>query len=137
MASVNIQNEEQDVTIVTGRVGPRPPNPPVDPVLPGDISESIAISGVLSNGGQSSRLSNLNFSNALSNVNLSQQNAVSMQQALNQLTSTATGKAVNLIGNLSSLEAVATTKLNTGNDLGQQILDLKAAVTAIPGVKKA
>ena len=101
--------------------------------LPDDIRESIAIGNVKSVAEQPSMLSNLTFSNTITNTNLSQQNAVSQQQAMNQLTTTVTGKVVNLIANLTPLEAVATVKLDTGNDLAQQIADLKAAVLPLTG----
>lgn len=96
--------------------------------LPDDIRESIAIGNVKSVAEQSSMLSNLAFANLLANVNLSQQNAVSNQQAMNQLGITVTGKVVNLVANLSPMEAVAVVKMDTGNDMAQQISDLKAAV---------
>ena len=96
--------------------------------IPDDIRESIAIGNVKSVAEQPAMLSNLTFSNTITNVNLSQQNAVSQQQAMNQLTTTVTGKVVNLIANLSPLEAVATVKLDTGNDLAQQIAQLKASI---------
>ena len=43
-------------------------------------------------------LSNLALSNAIANDNLSQQNAVSNQQAMNQLQISVAGAAVNLFG---------------------------------------
>jgi len=99
--------------------------------LPDDIRESIAIGNVKSVAEQPSMLSNLAYANLISNVNLSQQNAVSNQQAMNQLALTVTGKIVNLISNLSPMEAVAVTKLDTGNDIAQQISDLKAAIAPL------
>lgn len=99
--------------------------------LPDDIRESIAIGNVKSVAEQPSMLSNLAYANLLQNVNLSQQNAVSNQQAANQLQLTVTGKAVNLISNLSPMEAVAVTKIDTGNDIAQQISDLKAAIAPL------
>ena len=96
--------------------------------LPGDITESIAIANVKCVAEQPSLLSNLSFSDTITNVNLSQQNAVAQQQAMNEITTTVTGKSVNLVSNLRPLEAVATVKLNTGNDLAQQIADLKASL---------
>jgi Killing trait len=99
--------------------------------LPDDIRESIAIGNVKSVAEQPSMLANLAYANLLQNVNLSQQNAVSNQQAANQLQLTVTGKAVNLISNLSPMEAVAVTKMDTGNDIAQQISDLKAAIAPL------
>lgn len=109
--------------------------PPVNPLgslsaLPNDIREAIAIGNVKSVAEQSSMLSNLAYANLISNTNLGQQNAVSNQQALNQLGATVTGKSVNLVANLSPMEAVAAVKLDTGNDIAEQLADLKGAVQA-------
>ncbi|MEM9216681.1 MAG: RebB family R body protein [Cyanobacteria bacterium P01_F01_bin.150] len=104
---------------------------PVDSNLPGDIRESIAIANAKSVAEQPAMLSNLTYSNSISNINLSQQNAVSNQQALNQLGITVTGKAVNRVSNLSPMEAVAVVKMDTGNDVAEQISDLKAAIAPL------
>ena len=98
--------------------------------LPDDIRESIAIGNVKSVAEQSSMLSNLAYANLISNVNLSQQNAVSNQQAMNQLGLTVTGKVVNLVANLSPMEAVAVVKMDTGNDIAQQLSDIKGTLAA-------
>jgi hypothetical protein len=95
--------------------------------LPDSIIESIAISNVKAVAGQPAMLSNLAFANLVNNVNLSQQNAVSHQQAMNQLLLTVTGKVVNLVANLSPLEAEAATHLFTGNEAAEDLADLKAA----------
>jgi hypothetical protein len=111
---------------------PTPDNPPIGSLsaLPDDIREAIAIGNVKSVAEQSSMLSNLAYANLISNTNLGQQNAVSNQQALNQLNATVTGKSVNLVANLNPLEAVAAVKLDTGNDIAEQLADLKGAVQA-------
>ena len=96
--------------------------------LPDDIREAVAISNVKSVAEQTSMLANLTFGNLGSNTNLSQQNAVSNQQSLNQLGIAVTGKAVNLVSNLSPIEANAINKLDTGNDVAEQLADLKAEV---------
>ena len=98
--------------------------------LPDDIRESIAIGNVKSVAEQPSMLSNLAYANLISNVNLSQQNAVSNQQAMNQLGLTVTGKVVNLVANLSPMEAVAVVRMDTGNDAAQQLADLKGIVSS-------
>jgi hypothetical protein len=100
--------------------------------LPDDIRESIAIGNVKSVAEQPSMLSNLAYANLIGNVNLSQQNAVSNQQAMNQLGLTVTGKVVNLVANLSPLEAVAVVKMDTGNDVAQQLADLKGTIASFP-----
>lgn len=95
--------------------------------LPDDIHESIAISNVKAVAEQPAMLSNLAFANLVNNVNLSQQNAVSNQQAMNQLLITVTGKVVNLLANLSPLEAASATHVLTGDEVAEQITDLKAS----------
>ena len=97
--------------------------------IPKSILQSVAISNCKAVAEQSAMLSNLSFSNVISNVNLAQQNAVSHQQAMNQLTTAVVGKIVNLITNLSPLEAVAINNLDTGNRMASMIAGLKAALT--------
>ncbi|MEM9216680.1 MAG: R body protein [Cyanobacteria bacterium P01_F01_bin.150] len=99
--------------------------------LPDDIRESIAIANAKSVAEQPAMLSSLTYSNSISNVNLSQQNAVSNQQALNQLAITVIGETVNRVSNLSPMETVAVLKLDSGNDVAEQISDLKAAVAPL------
>ncbi|MBP0030915.1 hypothetical protein [Roseofilum sp. Guam] len=94
--------------------------------LPGDIRESIAISNAKSVAEQPALLANLAFANVVANTNLSQQNALSNQQAMNQLAMTVTAKAVNKVSDLTPLEALAVNKLYTGNDVAQQLADLRA-----------
>jgi len=96
--------------------------------IPNDIRESVAISSLKSVAEQAAMLSNLAFANLINNTSLSQQNAVSNQQSMNQLNLTLTGKAINRISNLSPTEANATTKIITGNDLASQLAELVAAL---------
>lgn len=107
-----------------------PPPANASSVLPDDIREAIAIGNVKSVAEQSSMLSNLAYANLISNTNLSQQNAVSNQQGFNQLGVTVTGKSVNLVANLSPMEAVAAVKLDTGNDVAEQLADIKGTIQA-------
>lgn len=97
-------------------------------VLPDDIRESIALGSFSSIAGQPSSLSNLAYSNAINNNNLTQQNTVANQQAMNQVAKSVLGNTVNLVADLNPMEAVAVTKMDTGNDLAQQLMDLKAAI---------
>lgn len=110
----------------------KPPGDDDDPSpsLPKEIIDAIAIGNVKSVAEQSSMLSNLAYANLITNTNLSAQNAVANQQALNQLGATVTGKSVNLVANLSPLEAVASVKLDTGNDIAEQLADLKGTIEA-------
>ena len=104
--------------------------PGTSSVLPADIRESIAIGNVKSVAEQPSMLSNLAYANQIGNINLSQQNAVANQQALNQLGLSVTGKSVNLVSNLSPMEAVAVVKMDTGNDIAEQLSDIKGTLSA-------
>lgn len=102
-----------------------------------DTRESIAISGFHSVAQQPAMLSNLSYANLVANVNLSYQNALSNQQAMNQLGLAVTGKAVNLVANLSPMEAVAVVKLDTGDDFARQLADLKGAMASLDASKSA
>ena len=106
-------------------------------MLPADIRESIAIGSVNAVGGQPSSLANLTYANTIANTNLSQQNTVANQQSINQVGVSVLGKAVNLVSDLSPLEAVAVVKMDTGNDVAEQIADLKAAVSGFGGGRPA
>lgn len=101
--------------------------------VPGDIVESIAMANVKSVAEQPAMLANLALSNLIANVNLSQQNAVSNQQALNQICLTVVGKVVNLLTTLSPLEAMSDEKVLTGNAVAEEIADLKASLQALTG----
>ena len=96
--------------------------------LPDDIRESIALGSFCGIAGQPSSLSNLAYSNMIANNNLTQQNTVANQQAMNQVARAVLGDVVNLVANVSPMEAVAVTKMDTGNDVAQQLMDLKAAI---------
>jgi hypothetical protein len=101
-----------------------------DSNLPDNVRGSISIGNAKSIGEQPAMLSNLAFANLIANTNLSQQNALSNQQAMNQLAITVTSKAVNKISDLSPMEAVAATKLDTTNDIAQQLANLMASLQA-------
>ena len=99
--------------------------------LAGDVRESIAISSLNSVAGQTSVLSNLVYANTGQSVNQSQQNAVANQQAMNAIGGSVTGRVTNLVSNLSPREAVAVVKLTSGNDLAEQIADLRASLAPL------
>ena len=120
------------LTVTAAPTNDDPGNGGNQSVLPDDIRESIAIGNVKSVAEQSSMLSNLAYANLIGNVNLSQQNAVSNQQSFNQLGITVTGKTVNRVAMLTPMEAVAVVKLDTGNDVAEQMADLSAEVKAFP-----
>ncbi len=72
--------------------------------LSDDTHEVPAIADGKSVAEQAAFLSNLALADVISNINLAQQNAVSNQQAMNQLGLTITGKAVNFILDRSPVE---------------------------------
>lgn len=98
--------------------------------LPQDIVQSIAISNAKSVAEQPAILANLALANLIANTNLAQQNAVSNQQAMNELGIAVVGKTVNSISNLSPLEARSAVDVLTNNELAQSIADLKATLQA-------
>lgn len=93
----------------------------------------IGITNLKSVGEQPAMLSNLAYSNTITNTNLSQQNAVSNQQAMNELGISIVGKTVNTVANLGPLEARSAVDVLTNNELAQTIADLKATLQAFQG----
>ena len=77
---------------------------------------------------QPSILSNMSLSNLVQNINMTQQNALANQQAMNQVGITVVGKMVNLIANLSPVEAAAAKLFLTENDLAAQLTELEHRV---------
>ena len=102
-----------------------------DTGLPEDIRSSVAVANVKCVAEQPAMLSNLAFGNLVANINLSQQNAVSNQQAMTQLMASVVTKAVNQIANLSPLESLAVNKLDYANDLASLLGNLQAVVDTL------
>jgi len=101
--------------------------------LPPALGETVTVIGVSnlkSVAEQPAMLSNLSFSNTVTNTNLSQQNAVSNQQAMNELGISILGKTVNKVSDLGPLEARSAVDVLTNNELAQTIADLKASLEA-------
>jgi hypothetical protein len=99
--------------------------------LPGDIRESVAVTNLKTVAEQPSLLSNLALADLISNDNLSQQNAVSNQQGMSQLAISVAGKINNLVTNLNPLQATAQAKLDTGNDISEQLADIKGTLESL------
>lgn len=70
--------------------------------LPDEIVQSIAISNAKSIGEQPAILANLALANQILNQNLQQQSAISLQQAINQITLATAAKCVSVITDKSS-----------------------------------
>ncbi|HEV2913201.1 MAG TPA: hypothetical protein VGX92_07785 [Pyrinomonadaceae bacterium] len=98
--------------------------------LPHDIRQAVAISNIKTVAEQPSLLSNLAFADLISNDNLSQQNAVSNQQGMSQLAIAVSGKINNLVTSLNPLQANAQAKLDTGNDVAEQLADIKGMLNS-------
>ena len=97
--------------------------------LPDDVRGSVAIANFKSIAEQPAMLINLNYANLINNVNLTQENAVSNQQSINQLALTITAKAVNRISNLNPAEANTMHKIVNGDDLAKLLNELKTKIT--------
>jgi len=96
--------------------------------LPEEIIQSISIANAKSVAEQPSTLANLQLGNLGQNTNQSQQNAVSMQQTLNNVQATVLGKIVNMLTTVGPLEAVSTEHVLTGNSVAEEIGAMRAVV---------
>lgn len=92
------------------------------------ITDAVATSSVNSIASQPAILSNVMLANLIQNINISQQNAVSNQQALNELGVAVLGKSVNLLTTLGPIEAMSVQQVLTGNVVAEDIAQLKAAI---------
>jgi hypothetical protein len=100
---------------------------PHNPAVPGDVVEAIAAANLKALAEQPAMLANLALSNLVQNTNLAQQNAVSHQQAMNQLSVAIVAKAVNLVANLGPEETRAVTEVPSGDSVAEETADQKAA----------
>jgi 5-enolpyruvylshikimate-3-phosphate synthase len=91
------------------------------------VVEAVAIGNLKSIAEQPAMLSNLAYSNTVVNTDLAAKNAVSIQQAFNELGVSVLGKTVNMVSNLGPLEAKSAQEILTGNTMGELISNLKAA----------
>ena len=101
----------------------------LDPAL-AETATVVNITNLKSVGEQPAMYSNLAYGNLVNNTNLSQQNAVSNQQAMNELGIAIVGKTVNKVSDLGPLEARSAVDILTNNELAQTIADLKATLQA-------
>ena len=93
-----------------------------------EIETAVAIANVSSVAQQPAMLSNLMFANTIANVNLAQANAVSNQQNMNEVGASVVGKVVNSITNLGPLEAMSALQILTGNEVAEELIDIKSAM---------
>jgi hypothetical protein len=99
-------------------------------MLDEQIVTAVAVGNLKAISEQPALLSNLAYANALSTNNLGQQNAVSNQQAGNQLGVPLVAKAVDVISNLDPLASRSAVDVLSNNELAQAIVDLKSVVEA-------
>lgn len=104
-------------------------------MLDEQIVSAVATGNLKAISEQPALLSNLAYSNVLSTNNLGQQNAVSNQQAGNQINAPIVAKAVNTVSDLGPMDSRSAVDVLTNDELAQTIADLKSAVEAFAGSK--
>lgn len=95
-----------------------------------EVISAVAIGNLKAISEQPAMLSNLAHANLVANTNLSQQNAVSHQQSLNELNLSILAKASNTVSNLQPLEARSAVDILTNDELAQTIADMKGTLEA-------
>lgn len=104
--------------------------------LPTDIVQSVAIGNLKAVAEQPAMISNLAYANLVANTNLSQQNAVSYQQAMNELGLAVVGKSVSNASNLGPLEARSAADVLSDNELAEALMGLQAVLKLLAAKKK-
>lgn len=94
------------------------------------VIEGVAIGNLKAISEQPAMLSNMAYSNMVANTNLSMQNAVSNQQAMNELNVSVTAAAVSTVKDLGPLEARSAVDILTNDELASEIAGLKATIEA-------
>ncbi|MEM9216678.1 MAG: FAD-binding monooxygenase [Cyanobacteria bacterium P01_F01_bin.150] len=92
--------------------------------LPEEILEAIAVSNAKSIGEQPAILSNLALANEIANVNLSQQNALSNQQAMFQLQYATIAKCVEIITSIDPNSEKANSQIEVYKGLMNQLMSI-------------
>lgn len=98
--------------------------------LPSDIVQAIAISNAKSIGEQPAILANLALSQQIFNQNLQQQNAVSHQQALNQIKLAVVAKYIAMIDSIGWSDDAAIEKM--GADIEKLVQQLERILEGKP-----
>jgi hypothetical protein len=94
--------------------------------LPADILEAIAVSNAKSIGEQPAILANLALANQIANINLAQQQALTAQQAMLQLTLATVAKCVEVIADIDP------SKPNAGDQM-KKMMELMEQMTSKVG----
>jgi len=106
-------------------------------VVSPQVVDSVTIDNVKTIAG-SAAAANANLAQmAASAAGLSIQNAVSQQQAMQQISNAIVTQAVNLLLNADPSEAISVSKEMSGNDLGQQLAQLLAVIASNQQSSKA
>jgi hypothetical protein len=104
--------------------------------LPADIIEAIAVSNAKSIGEQPAILANLALANQIANTNLSQQNAISNQQAMFQLQMATLSKCVEVILGAGPSSSKAVQQMQAFQEFFAQIMT-QLSTTAAGGAKQS
>ncbi|HEY4093563.1 MAG TPA: hypothetical protein VGN46_18805 [Luteibacter sp.] len=99
-------------------------------MLDEQIVNAVATGNLKTISEQPALISNLAFANVVSSSNLGQQNAVSNQQAGNEITVPLVAKAVSTVSDPGPMEARSAVDVLTNDELAQSIADLKSVVEA-------
>lgn len=94
--------------------------------IPDNILEAVAVNNVKTLGEATAH-----------SIALAQQNAVAHQNRVNAIAEAAMSQAIKGLLETDPIEAIANSKMLTGNDTAQQIAQLSAAVSAMQASIKA
>ncbi|RTL24398.1 MAG: hypothetical protein EKK52_01310 [Burkholderiales bacterium] len=95
-----------------------------------EVISAVSIGNLKAISEQPAMLSNLAFANVVATNNLGQQNAVSNQRTLDELSLSTLAKGTNTISNLDPLEARSAVDVLSNNELAQTIADLQSSLQA-------
>lgn len=108
------------------------------PAVNEQVVDSVTISNVKTIAESGSFYAQMGFANAVANQQQAQQNALSHQQAMNQISQAATGAIVKSLIEVDPSQSVSESKLLTGNDLASTLAQLLSALNSgQQGVKAA
>lgn len=109
-------------------------NPPPSPIkIPSDVIAGVAIANMLAESSGPAAISNLAIANTVANNRAAGQNAVTNQQAMQQVQLASTASAVSKVQDLQPLEARSSVDVLTNNELAQTLADMKATLQAMRG----
>jgi hypothetical protein len=95
-----------------------------------EVVSAVAIGNLKAISEQPAMLSNLAFANVVASNNLGQQNAVSNQRTVGELSLSVLAGGTNTVSNLGPLEARSSVDVLSNNELAQTIADLKSTLAA-------